>query len=67
MEAEEINLKNKLREIRRELHQNPELSMEEWQTTVRLKKWLREYEIPVCPLPLPTGLVAEIQGGKPGL
>lgn len=52
--------------IRRELHQHPELSGEEVWTTARLREWLSEASIPILPLPLKTGLVAEIRGATPG-
>lgn len=45
------------------LHQNPELSMQEFKTTERLKQRLSEAGIKVLPLNLKTGLVAEIGTG----
>ena len=38
-------LLNTLIEIRRELHRFPELSMKEYETTKRIKKWLKHYDI----------------------
>lgn len=52
--------------IRRELHQHPELSLEEVQTTARLRQWLTEAGIRLLDLPLATGLVAEVGGAQPG-
>lgn len=52
--------------FRRELHRFPELSGEEFATTARLKAALDEHHIAVLPLDLPTGLIAEIGGQRPG-
>jgi len=53
-------------EIRRHLHQHPELSFQEHQTsaTIRelLERWGVEYDYPF----VETGIVARIQGDKPG-
>ena len=51
---------------RRELHQYPEVAFEEKETTRRLTNWLEEAGIPVLPLNLETGVVAEITGAHPG-
>lgn len=56
----------RLVEMRRELHRHPELSGQEVWTTDRLRTWLTEAGIAVLPLNLPTGLVAEVRGAKPG-
>jgi metal-dependent amidase/aminoacylase/carboxypeptidase family protein len=48
---------------RRELHQNPELSGQEVETTARLRQWLTRGITPL-PYELSTGLVAEIGTGK---
>jgi len=50
---------------RRELHQYPELSNHEYQTTEKITAWLHEAGIAVLPLPLKTGVVAQI-GRKDG-
>lgn len=63
---EQMALQEKLQIYRHELHQYPELSMQEYETTKRLKKWLEEAGVVVCTLPLETGLVAEIKGARPG-
>jgi N-acetylcysteine deacetylase len=59
-------LESKLIKIRRHLHQYPELSKEEFETTEYIKKWLRNAEIDIRSTGLPTGVFAEIVGGKPG-
>lgn len=51
---------------RRELHQYPEVAFEEKETTRRLTNWLEEAGIPILPLNLETGVVAEITGAHPG-
>ena len=53
-------------EIFEHLHQNPELSFEEFETTVFIKKILIQEGIEILDLPLKTGLVAHIKGSKPG-
>ncbi len=50
---------------RRELHQHPELSDQEFATTERLTRWLQELNVKMLPLELKTGVVAEIGHGEP--
>ena len=59
-------LQNKLVKYRRELHENPELSFKEYETTKRIRQWLIEEGISILDYSLPVGLVAEIVGDKPG-
>lgn len=60
-------LQPKLVDIRRELHQHPELSQEEFETTRRIRGWLEEIGgIRILDLGLKTGVVAEIEGALPG-
>ncbi|MEO3946249.1 amidohydrolase [Gorillibacterium sp. CAU 1737] len=59
-------LAERLTRIRRELHQYPELSNEEYETTKRIKRWLEEAGIAIAPFPLRTGVVAELGGNRPG-
>lgn len=61
-----MDLQAKLVKYRRELHQYPELSMQEIETTKRLKKWLSDNGIEILDLKLPVGVVAQIKGGSPG-
>lgn len=56
----------RLVEARRELHRHPELSMEEVQTTERLRMWLTDAGLTILPLDLPVGIVAEVRGAQPG-
>lgn len=60
------NLYDTLISYRRELHQNPELSMKEYETTKRIRKWLKEADIATLDYPLTVGVVAEIAGDYPG-
>lgn len=60
------HLADKLTSIRRELHQYPELSSQEFETTKRIKRWLREIDCTILPFELETGVVAEIQGSGVG-
>ncbi|HBZ3273755.1 TPA: amidohydrolase, partial [Klebsiella pneumoniae] len=43
---------------RRELHQNPELSLQEVATTARIRDWLQSGGLTLLPYDLKTGLVA---------
>lgn len=69
-------LQNKIKELiqqaepdliafRRELHAHPELPWEEFETTQRIARELDKLGISYR-LTQPTGLIAEIKGGKPG-
>lgn len=51
-------------QIRRELHQHPELSNQEFATTERITRWLQQSNIRLLPLGLKTGVVAEIGQGE---
>ena len=63
---EQTPLQTKLVEYRRELHENPELSMQEFETTKRIRRWLEDAGITILDYPLEVGIVAEISGGEPG-
>ncbi len=67
------NLKNQIDmlmdeaiEIRRQLHQNPEISNKEFETSALIKKILTENGIEIEDLGLETGVSAIIRGGKSG-
>lgn len=60
------NLGERLVIIRRHLHQYPELSKQEFNTTTAIKNWLKEAEISIIESDLKTGLIAEIKGHHPG-
>ena len=62
----ETQLLQKLISYRRELHEHPELSMKEFETTDRIRRWLQEEGITIIDLPIEVGVVAEIKGAKPG-
>ncbi|MBE0344201.1 amidohydrolase, partial [Paenibacillus sp. 28ISP30-2] len=59
-------LEQKLVNIRRHLHQNPELSNEVVETTAYIRRLLEEQNITILDVPLRTGLVAEIGGQQEG-
>ncbi|HZG72141.1 MAG TPA: M20 peptidase aminoacylase family protein [Chondromyces sp.] len=63
---EQKSLLKKLVAYRRELHEHPELSMQEYETTKRIRRWLKESGITVLDFPLEVGVVAEITGNQPG-
>lgn len=62
----EDKLQKKLVEYRRDLHENPELSMKEYRTTNQIKKWLHEEDITILDFGMKVGVVAEIKGELPG-
>ncbi|MCM3567718.1 M20 peptidase aminoacylase family protein [Neobacillus mesonae] len=57
---------SKLVAYRRELHENPELSFKEFETTKRIRQWLKEEGITILDYPLEVGVIAEVSGAKPG-
>ncbi|REH89319.1 amidohydrolase [Staphylococcus felis] len=57
------NLTDQLIEWRRTFHENPEVSLEEYETTKRIRKILEDYHIKIIDVPLETGLIAEIGQG----
>lgn len=63
---DERKINEKLIRYRRELHRNPELSQQEFETTKRIRKWLSDEGINILDYPLKTGIAAEILGEKPG-
>lgn len=59
------SLNKRLINIRRDLHEHPELSGEEYETTNKIRRWLEEEGITVLDMPkLQTGVIAEIKGDK---
>lgn len=65
---EEVNLHiNKIREIRQHLHQNPELSFEEYETSQYVKSILKSAAIEYTDGWVKTGIVAKIKGSRPGI
>lgn len=65
-EKEQSQFLDKLIAYRRELHKYPELSMKEYETTKRIRKWLEENDIKILNLPLKVGVAAEIKGEQAG-
>lgn len=65
LREEATELLDYMRDIRHELHQNPELSMQEFETTNRIERELNKMGL-TCRRFEPTGLMTEIQGGAPG-
>ncbi|MBN2960182.1 MAG: amidohydrolase [Streptococcus gordonii] len=56
---------DKLIQTRHYLHRHPELSGQEYQTTIFLKNYLEDLEIRILDSNLKTGLIAEIGSGQP--
>ncbi|MGH0429582.1 M20 peptidase aminoacylase family protein [Bacillus hominis] len=59
-------LTEKLISIRRHLHEYPELSYEEFETTKAIKNWLEEANITIIDSNLETGIIAEISSNNNG-
>lgn len=59
-----MTLSSTLINWRRELHQHPELSLQEEATTRRIQAWLHSADVDILPFELKTGLVAEIGKGE---
>lgn len=64
--AIEPSIEKKVIEWRRHLHQNPELSNREYQTSAYVEKHLRALGLDVQTGVAHTGVVAMLKGGKPG-
>ncbi|WP_252224027.1 MULTISPECIES: amidohydrolase [unclassified Clostridium] len=60
------NLEEELINLYHILHQNPELSNEEFETTNMIKKLLQEVDIDILHTDLKTGLIAEVKGNPNG-
>ncbi len=60
------SLTEKLVSFRRTLHQHPELSFEEYETTRRIQEFLDEHGIERLNYPLATGVLALVRGKRPG-
>ncbi|MDQ0058632.1 amidohydrolase [Paenibacillus harenae] len=59
-------LQDRLIAIRRQIHENPELSHEEFETTGAIKSWLNEAGIRIVDYGLMTGVIAEVGGLRGG-
>ena len=57
---------NEMIEIRRYIHENPELSNQEFNTTALIRKKLTEYGVEIAEIGMKTGVVGILRGGKPG-
>ncbi|MDA1677747.1 MULTISPECIES: M20 peptidase aminoacylase family protein [unclassified Bacillus cereus group] len=66
MAANLEQLTESLISIRRNLHERPELSYEEFETTKAIKNWLEEKHIKIINSSLETGVIAEISGNNSG-
>ncbi|KAB2460645.1 amidohydrolase [Bacillus sp. CH126_4D] len=66
MAANREQLTEALISIRRNLHEHPELSYEEFATTKAIKNWLEEKHITIINSSLETGVIAEISGNNSG-
>jgi len=59
-----IGLKEELTKIRQNIHQHPELSFQEFRTTVFIKKELKKLGITIVPLKSKTGVLGLLKGKK---
>ena len=56
---------SKLAKVRHYIHEHPEISEQEYETTKYIKNYLSELEIKPLDYPLETGVIAEIGSGLP--
>jgi amidohydrolase len=61
-----INL-DKIIQIRRDLHKNPELSFKEYNTSKKIQEFLKTHKIPYTYGIVKTGIIAKIEGKNPNL
>lgn len=66
MDFDKHPLYRKLSQIRRDFHSHPELSLEEYRTTEKIKEILTGLGIKILPLELETGAVGLVEGAGPG-
>lgn len=52
--------------LRRQIHEHPELSNKEFETTALIKEKLTEYGIEIAEIGLKTGVVGVLRSGRPG-
>lgn len=64
--SKEMSMGKKIQLFRRVLHQYPELSMEEFETTRRIQAFLQEAGIEILPYSIETGVLAIIRGKDAG-
>ena len=64
--SEKKTLDQKLRRLRAQIHGNPELSQQEFETTRLVRQCLSALELTPVELGLPTGAAALLRGGLPG-
>ncbi|MGN0371893.1 MAG: M20 family metallopeptidase [Enterocloster sp.] len=64
--AEAKKLQEEMRKIRRDVHQHPELAMEEYRTSGIIKEFLKKNGIEILSLDMPTSVAGIIRGGQPG-
>ena len=61
-----LPLNEEMTAIRRHIHQHPELSNEEFETTKLIREKLTEYGIEIAEIGLKTGVLGILRGKKPG-
>ena len=60
-----LPLNEEMTAIRRHIHQHPELSNEEFETTKLIREKLTEYGIEIAEIGLKTGVLGILRGKKP--
>ena len=61
-----LSIQDYLTKVRRHLHENPELGMEEVDTTLFIKQELTAMGIEIAPLDVKSGVLGILKGEKPG-
>ena len=55
-----------VRELRHQLHQIPEIALNEYKTSAEIRKYLEKLGLPILPTTLGTDVTAVLKGGLPG-
>lgn len=61
-----LEIKDYITNVRRQIHNNPELGFKEYNTTDIIKKELEKIGVEMLPLSMKTGVVGIIKGTRPG-
>lgn len=66
MLKEAVRIKDHVTDIRRRIHQNPELGFKEFETSALIRRELEELGIEQVPIEVKTGVVGVIRGNSEG-
>jgi amidohydrolase len=61
-----LEIKDYVTKIRRQIHQNPELGMKEFETTALVRRELEAMGVEIAPVEMEVGVLGVLKGEKPG-